>query len=56
MGRAADSFGRVNGYEGLYVIDGALVPGSTPTANPCWTIAALAERGIHTIIREDLSG
>lgn len=55
MGRAADTFGRVHGYEGLYVVDGALVPGSTPTANPCWTIAALAERCLDTILREDLA-
>src|SRR5690606_5566478 len=27
MGRAADTFGRVMGYEGLYVVDGALIPG-----------------------------
>lgn len=54
MGVVADTFGRVNGHEGLYVIDGALIPGCTPTSNPAWTIAAIAERAIDTIIREDL--
>ncbi len=54
MGVVADTFGRVNGHPGLYVIDGALVPGCTPTSNPSWTIAAIAERAIDTIIREDL--
>jgi len=53
MGRAADTFGRVMGYEGLYVVDGALIPGATPTANPSWTIAALAERCLDTIVRDD---
>jgi cholesterol oxidase len=53
MGRATDTFGRVMGYEGLYVVDGAIVPGSTPTANPAWTISALAERCLDTIVRED---
>lgn len=55
MGRAADTFGRVNGYPGLYVVDGALIGGSTPTANPAWTIAAIAERCLDTIVREDLA-
>lgn len=54
MGASADSFGRVHGYEGLYVVDGALIGGSTPTANPAWTIAALAERALDTLLREDL--
>jgi cholesterol oxidase len=55
MGRAADTFGRVDGYSGLYAVDGSIVPGSTPTANPCWTIAALAERAIAEIITRDLA-
>ena len=44
MGMVCDSYGRVNRHEGLDVIDGSLVPGVTPTANPSWTIAAIAER------------
>ncbi len=55
LGQATDSFGRVNGYEGLYVLDGALMPGSTPTANPAWTITAVVERALATIIPEDLA-
>lgn len=55
MEHGADTFGRVSGYPGLYVVDGALVPGCTPTANPAWTIAALAERALDTIVREDFA-
>jgi cholesterol oxidase len=54
IGEATDTFGRVNGHPGLYVIDGALVPGCTPCSNPAWTIAAIAERALATIIAEDL--
>ncbi len=53
LGRATDLFGRANGYRGLYVLDGSLVPGSTPGANPALTIAAIAERCVDTILRED---
>jgi cholesterol oxidase len=53
MGMVCDSYGRVNGHEGLYVIDGSLVPGVTPTANPSWTIAAIAERAIENVIAND---
>ena len=34
MGMVCDEFGRVNGYPGLYVVDGALIPGSTTCVNP----------------------
>ncbi|AXS79249.1 GMC family oxidoreductase N-terminal domain-containing protein [Dechloromonas sp. HYN0024] len=44
------SRGQVFGYHGLYVADGALMPGSLG-ANPCATIAALAEW-----IAEDITG
>ncbi len=53
MGRATDTFGRMRGVPGLYVVDGSLVPGVTPTCNPAWTITALAERALDTIVRED---
>ncbi|WP_308014477.1 GMC oxidoreductase [Nocardia coffeae] len=51
LGRATDNYGRVIGHRGLYVMDGAAVPGSTGTVNPSLTISALAERNIENIIR-----
>ncbi|MFQ6398784.1 GMC oxidoreductase [Nocardia sp. KC 131] len=50
IGRATDGYGRVFGYRGLYVMDGAAVPGSAGTVNPSLTISALAERNIEQII------
>ncbi|WP_328390059.1 GMC oxidoreductase [Nocardia sp. NBC_00416] len=52
LGRATDAYGRVHGHPGLYVMDGAAIPGSTGTVNPSLTITALAERNIEAIIRE----
>lgn len=51
LGQATDNYGRVIGHPGLYVMDGAAVPGSTGTVNPSLTITALAERNIEAIIR-----
>ena len=53
MDKACDLYGRVHGYPRMYVMDGALLPGSCATANPSWTIAALAERNIQRILAED---
>jgi cholesterol oxidase len=52
IGKATDLFGRVHGYKNLYVVDGALVPGSTGPTNPSLTIGALAERCMDSIIPE----
>lgn len=55
LGKGTDMFGRVNNHEGLYVIDGALVP-ATIGVNPYVTITAIAEYCIETIISEDFVG
>ncbi len=55
MGETCDFYGRVKGYDNLYVMDGALIPGSTACANPSLTIAGLAERNIEKIIQEDIT-
>jgi len=54
IGKVCDDFGRVLGQRGLYVNDGALIPGSTACVNPSLTIAALAERNIDHIVRNDV--
>lgn len=45
-----DEDGRVHGYPGLHVVDGAAVPASTGV-NPSATIAAVAERAVEAAIR-----
>lgn len=44
-----DEFGRVFGYEGLYVFDGSIMPGPIGP-NPSMTIAAIAERCVQKMI------
>ncbi|MFJ2766333.1 GMC oxidoreductase [Streptomyces sp. NPDC087300] len=53
LNKATDNYGRLHGHAGLYVIDGALIPGNT-SVNPFVTITALAERNIEKIIATDL--
>jgi cholesterol oxidase len=53
LGKACDLDGRVKGHRGLYVVDGALIEGSTGLANPSFTIAALAERCMDRILTRD---
>lgn len=50
LGAACDLYGRVKNYRGLYVTDGALVPGNAGAVNPSFTIAALAERCMDGIL------
>jgi cholesterol oxidase len=52
--RVCDTFGRVFGHPGLYIVDGACIPGgSVGGVNPAFTIAALAERSMERIINSD---
>jgi len=53
MGTVCDLSGRVQGHRGLYVLDGALIPGTTAACNPSMTIAAVAERAADDLIAED---
>ena len=46
-----DDAGKVHGYDGLYVLDGSIVP-TAIGVNPSKTIAALAERGIEQLLAE----
>jgi cholesterol oxidase len=49
-----DLDGRVHGQRGLYVLDGALMPGTTAACNPSMTIAAIAERALDNLVRHDV--
>ncbi|HNC63299.1 MAG TPA: GMC oxidoreductase [Chitinophagales bacterium] len=55
LGLASDYYGRLKGYEGLYCLDGSMMPGFSCCANPALTIAAIAERNMENIIAEDFS-
>jgi cholesterol oxidase len=54
MGSVCDLEGRVMGQKGLYVLDGALMPGNTAACNPSMTIAAVAERAMDIITQKDI--
>ncbi|MCL2583034.1 MAG: GMC oxidoreductase [Streptosporangiales bacterium] len=54
MNEACDTEGRVLGQRGLYVVDGALMPGTTCACNPSMTIAAIAERALDRITATDV--
>jgi cholesterol oxidase len=45
-----DPNGEVFGYPGLFVLDGAILPGATGV-NPSHTIAAVAERNVEAFIQ-----
>lgn len=53
LGKATDLYGRVKGYDRMYVTDGSLIPGVVGV-NPFVTITALAERNIERVIAEDV--
>ena len=60
MGRHAgeglcDEYGEVYGHPGLYVMDGALLPGPVG-ANPSLTIAAVADRGCTHLLEQAVAG
>lgn len=54
MGTVCDLEGRVLGQRGLYVLDGALMPGNTAACNLSLTIAAVAERALDVLIAQDV--
>lgn len=54
MGQVCDDAGRVKGHPNLFVIDGALLPGSSTCVNPALTIAALAERCMDRLLARDV--
>ncbi|MFI9005832.1 GMC oxidoreductase [Actinosynnema sp. NPDC053489] len=52
LGKATDAQGRLHGYEGLYCLDAALMPGNTAAVNPALTIAAVVERCLDRVIHD----
>ncbi|WP_019929142.1 GMC oxidoreductase [Nocardia sp. BMG111209] len=54
MGSVCDLDGRVLGQRGLYVLDGALIPGNCAACNPSMTIAAVAERALDHLVTQDV--
>lgn len=55
MEKASDNYGRLRGYKNLYAIDGSMLPGNCALVNPTLTIAALAERSMDEIIKNDFN-
>ncbi|MXV37747.1 GMC family oxidoreductase [Flavobacteriaceae bacterium Ap0902] len=54
LGKATDFYGRVKGYDGLYINDSALIPGSAGV-NPFVFITGLAEHNMEEILRKDFA-
>ncbi|WP_151770265.1 GMC family oxidoreductase N-terminal domain-containing protein [Streptomyces abyssomicinicus] len=53
MEAVTDLEGRVLGQDGLYVMDGSLIPGTAGACNPSFTIAAVAERALERIVANE---
>ena len=51
LGLATDEHCRLKGYEGLYAVDGSIIPGPT-ISNPSLLIAAMAERCMDSIVAD----
>lgn len=54
MGQVCDDAGRVAGHPNLFVVDGALIPGSSTCVNPALTIAAISERCMDRLLAADV--
>jgi choline dehydrogenase-like flavoprotein len=52
LGLATDLKCGLIGYDGLYAVDGSIVPGSAAVANPSGLIAALSERCMKEMSRD----
>ena len=52
LGLATDMKCGLKGYDGLYAVDGSIVPGSAAVANPSALIAALSERCMREMSRD----
>jgi cholesterol oxidase len=50
LGAVTDCDGQVQGYPNLFVIDSALIPGSTGAVPPSLTVTALADRCVTTAL------
>lgn len=50
MGYACNNFGELYGTPNVFVVDGALIPGSSGAANPSLTIGANAERIMEYLV------
>ncbi len=55
LSQATDDYGRLLGYDRLYVVDSSLLPVAIG-GNPALTTAALAERNLERIVAEDFDG